>query len=60
MAENGGIPTSPARFLAWADKDCTDWPADLSIKASRALQNWEARDGSFEAFVDAYGLFRRG
>ena len=54
------IPTNIDKFKQWADRACVDWPGDLQAKAYTAWIRWNAKDGSFEKFVDAYSAFRRG
>lgn len=44
------IPTDLNQFKAWADRECSKWPAQLQVKAYHA---WTAAE-SMENFKAAY------
>lgn len=44
------VPTDPAKFKAWADEACREWPTDLTTTAFRLAENAVTRDEFIEAY----------
>ena len=51
------MPTDAERFKFWADRECIDWPGELTAQAYRAwcdLLGYSAHSGAFEKFKEDY------